>query len=93
MKDSLLLVAAGFLIGFIIGLPVGYAGKTSDAATISPRSVDHIYGAAVALEVPGLNSSYLRWCDPTGYLVFASSLKDEATLTVVRDSRCEGVGR
>lgn len=93
-KAIFMAVLAGALMGFIFGLPVvGYHGKLADRIPISPRAVDHVYGATVSIESPGLTSVYLRWCDPTGYLVFASSLEKEATLTVVRDSRCDGVGR
>ena len=92
-RDNWIGVAVLFVV-LLLGFGLGYVSHPEGSASdISPRAVDHIYGAAVSFEAPGLSSTYLRWCDPTGYLVFASSLEKEATLTVVRDSRCDGVGR
>lgn len=82
----------GVLVGVFTGGLVAMLLVLCATPRLPNRPVDHLYGSSIAVQVPGEQAQpYYRWCDPTGYLLFANSWEKTATITAVKDARCEGV--
>lgn len=52
------------------------------------RAVDHLYAEAVTVDWPGGKGVYLRWCDPSGYRVFAQAFESDSPIIPIKDDRC-----